>query len=408
MTRKACVVVASEMTLRTFLVAQLVAMQARYDITVVVNTANPALLEELGVIARLEALAIQRAIAPLSDLRCLARLIRLMRRERFDLVHSMTPKAGLLAMVAAWIARVPVRIHTFTGQVWATRTGIARAALKWIDTAMARTATFTLADSQSQRSFLASEGVVSASKIAVLANGSVSGVDATRFRPDPVRRGIVRESLGVPMTDVVLLFVGRINRDKGVMDLARAFAILADRRADIRLLMVGPDEESLTGAIRNVCSRHLARLHFCAYANAPEDFMTASDILCLPSYREGFGTVIIEAAAVGLPTVASRIYGVVDAVVDGKTGLLHEPADLDGLAGQLERLMSSPELRRSLGAEARARAVRDFSQSTMTSAVLDVYSRLLDVAPRKQTVTSTGAAQMAEGSFRAETQGVGK
>jgi len=192
------------------------------------------------------------------------------------------------------------------------------------------------------------------------------------------------------------------------MDLARAFAILADRRADIRLLMVGPDEESLTGAIRNVCSRHLARLHFCAYANAPEDFMTASDILCLPSYREGFGTVIIEAAAVGLPTVASRIYGVVDAVVDGKTGLLHEPADLDGLAGQLERLMSSPELRRSLGAEARARAVRDFSQSTMTSAVLDVYSRLLDVAPRKQTVTSTGAAQMAEGSFRAETQGVGK
>ena len=408
MTRKACVVVASEMTLRTFLVAQLVAMQARYDITVVVNTANPALLEELGVIARLEALAIQRAIAPLSDLRCLARLIRLMRTERFDLVHSMTPKAGLLAMVAAWIARVPVRIHTFTGQVWATRTGIARAALKWIDTAMARAATFTLADSQSQRSFLASEGVVSASKIAVLANGSVSGVDATRFRPDPVRRGIVRESLGVPMTDVVLLFVGRINRDKGVMDLARAFAILADRRADIRLLMVGPDEESLTGAIRNVCSRHLARLHFCAYANAPEDFMTASDILCLPSYREGFGTVIIEAAAVGLPTVASRIYGVVDAVVDGKTGLLHEPADLDGLAGQLERLMSSPELRRSLGAEARARAVRDFSQSTMTSAVLDVYSRLLDVAPRKQTVTSTGAAQMAEGSFRAETQGVGK
>jgi len=408
MTRKACVVVASEMTLRTFLVAQLVAMQARYDITVVVNTANPALLDELGVIARLEALPIQRAIAPLSDLRCLARLIRLMRRERFDLVHSMTPKAGLLAMVAAWIARVPVRIHTFTGQVWATRTGIARAALKWIDTAMARAATFTLADSQSQRSFLASEGVVSASKIAVLANGSVSGVDATRFRPDPVRRGIVRESLGVPMTDVVLLFVGRINRDKGVMDLARAFAILADRRADIRLLMVGPDEESLTGAISNVCSRHLARLHFCAYANAPEDFMTASDILCLPSYREGFGTVIIEAAAVGLPTVASRIYGVVDAVVDGKTGLLHEPADLDGLAGQLERLMSSPELRRSLGAEARARAVRDFSQSTMTSAVLDVYSRLLDVAPRKQTVTSTGAAQMAEGSFRAETQGVGK
>jgi len=401
---KACVVVASEMTVRTFLVPQLVAMQTQYEVTVVVNTAHPAFLEDLGVIAKLEAVPIERAIAPFCDLRCLARLVRLMRRERFDLVHSMTPKAGLLAMLAAWIARVPVRIHTFTGQVWATRTGVVRAAFRWLDKTMARAATFVLADSQSQRSFLASEHVASASKIAVLAHGSVSGVDATRFRPDPVRRRIVRESLGIPTTDVVLLFVGRINRDKGVMDLARAFALVADRRADIRLLVVGPDEEGLTGAIGDVCSRHLARLHFCAYTNAPEDFMTASDILCLPSYREGFGTVIIEAAAAGLPAVASRIYGVVDAVVDGKTGLLHEPADVDGLAGQLERLISGPELRRSLGAEARARAVRDFSQTTITSAVLDVYSRLLDVAPRNRAAALARAANIAEGSFRVETQ----
>ena len=115
--------------------------------------------------------------------------------------------------------------------------------------------------------------------------------------------------------------------------------------------------------------------------------------------------MIIEAAAAGLPAVASRIYGLVDAVVDGKTGLLHEPADLDGLAGQLERLISSPELRRSLGAAARVRAVRDFSQPTITSAVLDVYSRLLDVAPRNQTAASARAAQIAEAPFLVETQG---
>ena len=405
---KACVVVASEMTIRTFLVAQLVAMQARYDLTVVVNTANPAFLEELGVAATLQALPIERAIAPLCDLRCLARLVRLMRAERFDLVHSVTPKAGLLAMVAAWIARVPVRIHTFTGQVWATRTGMARAALRWIDKTLANAATFTLTDSQSQRSFLTRERVVCASKIAVLANGSVSGVDADRFRPDPIRRQIVRESLGIPMTDVVLLFVGRINRDKGIMDLARAFAILADRHADIRLLIVGPDEEGLTRGIRDMCSRHVARLHFCAYTDAPEDFMAASDILCLPSYREGFGTVIIEAAAAGLPAIASRIYGVVDAVVDGTTGLLHEPADVDGLIVQLERLTSNCELRRSLGAEAQTRAARDFSQSTMTSAVLDVYSRLLDGRSRKQSAASARTAQIAEGSFLVDTQGSAK
>jgi glycosyltransferase involved in cell wall biosynthesis len=377
MKRKACVVVASEMTVRTFLVRQLVAMQNDYDVTLVVNTTNAALLEELGIGARLQALSIERAIAPLSDLRCLHDLIRLMRRERFDLVHSMTPKAGLLAMAAAWVAGVPVRLHTFTGQVWATQAGIRRAALKFLDHVIARAATFTLADSHSQRSFLVGEGVVSGSKIAVLANGSVSGVDVAKFRPDPVRRHRVRESLGIGTTDVVLLFVGRITRDKGLLDLARAFAILADRRPGIRLLVVGPDEQCLSPAIRHLCGRHQVRLHLCSYTNAPEDFMAASDVLCLPSYREGFGTVIIEAAAAGLPAIASQIYGVVDAVVDGSTGLLHEPADIDGLVDRLERLIARPELRHSMGTAARARASRDFSQSTLTAAVLDVYARFL-------------------------------
>jgi glycosyltransferase involved in cell wall biosynthesis len=374
---KACVVVSCEMFVRTFLVRQLVAMQEHYEVTVVANTTNPAFLEELGVAGRLHVVAIERAPAPLMDLRCLIALIRLMRRERFALVHSMTPKTGLLAMIAAWIARAPVRLHTFTGQVWATRSGIRRAVLKCFDQTIARAATFVLADSQSQRSFLASQGVVAASKVAVLAHGSVSGVDAAKFRPEPSSRRRVRASLGIGMTDVVLLFVGRLTRDKGVLDLARAFAILAERRSDIRLLVVGPDEERLSAEISHLCGRHRARLHVCNFTNAPQDFMAASDILCLPSYREGFGTVIIEAAAAGLPAVASRIYGVVDAVVDESTGLLHRPGDLDALGRQLERLIDCPALRTSLGVAARARAVRDFSQSTVTSAVLDLYARLI-------------------------------
>jgi glycosyltransferase involved in cell wall biosynthesis len=323
-----------------------------------------------------------------------------MRRERFDLVHSMTPKAGLLAMVAARVARVPVRLHTFTGQVWATRAGFRRAALKFLDTIIARAATFVLADSHSQRSFLVSEGVVSASKVSVLANGSVSGVDAARFRPDAERRHRLRTSLGIPTTDVVLLFLGRITRDKGVLDLARAFATLAERRSDIHLLVVGPDEQRLSPAIRELCGRHQVRLHSCHYTNAPEDFMAASDVLCLPSYREGFGTVIIEAAAAGLPTVASRIYGVVDAVVDGSTGLLHEPADVNGIVNQLHRVIDCPDLRQSLGAAGQARAARDFSQKTLTSAVLDLYARLLaDTAPPGRAHTVVPDAQLQETSW---------
>ena len=130
---KACVVVASEMTVRAFLGPQLRAMQDRYDVTVVVNSRASGLLREMGVTGTVTQMPIGRAISVVADVRALFALVRLMRRQRFDLVHSMTPKAGLLAMVAARLSKIPVRLHTFTGQVWATRTGFSRAILKLAD-----------------------------------------------------------------------------------------------------------------------------------------------------------------------------------------------------------------------------------------------------------------------------------
>jgi glycosyltransferase involved in cell wall biosynthesis len=390
--RRVCVVVASEMTVRVFLARQLEAMQRPYELTVVVNTANSKLLQELGVVGTLVPLPIERTVAPGRDIRAFFSLMRLMRASRFDLVQSMTPKAGLLAMVAGWLTRTPVRVHTFTGQVWVTRRGLARAVLKCFDRVLACCATFTLADSRSQREFLIREGVVSASKVAVLGSGSVSGVDAIRFRPDPLQRRSVRQRLGIGPHELVLLFVGRVTRDKGVLDLARAFAVLADERPDVRLLVAGPDEERMASAMRRICSRHAARLHFVGFTAAPEHVMAAADVLCLPSYREGFGSVVVEAAAVGVPAVASRICGIVDAVVDGETGLLHEPADVDGLVTHLRRLVIDPIRRRSLGAAARARAERDFSQCSLTSALLQTYAALLD---GRRPARKPGTADMA-------------
>jgi hypothetical protein len=144
---KACVVVASDMTVRAFLGPQLRAMQDRYDVTVAVNSRAAGLLDDMGVTGTVVPLPIGRAISVVSDAWALLALVRLMRRQRFDLVHSMTPKAGLLAMVAARLSSVPVRLHTFTGQVWATRRGLSRWILKLADHVIARSATFTLADS---------------------------------------------------------------------------------------------------------------------------------------------------------------------------------------------------------------------------------------------------------------------
>jgi lipopolysaccharide/colanic/teichoic acid biosynthesis glycosyltransferase/glycosyltransferase involved in cell wall biosynthesis len=377
--RRICVVVASEMTVRAFLVRQLRAMQSEYDVTVVVNTANLALLRDLGIEGRLAAIAIERRVSIRRDVVALWSLYWLMRNGRFDLVHSMTPKAGLLAMAAAWMTRVPVRIHTFTGQVWAARRGVSRWFLRLCDVLIARMATDTLADSPSQREFLVGEGVASMSAIGVLGKGSVGGVDLATFKPDSTVRNTIRPLLGVRSEyEVVLLFVGRLTRDKGLLDLARAFRLVADERSEVRLVIVGPDEESLRPAILSACGAHVDRVQFFEETDRPQDFMAAADVLCLPSYREGIGVVIIEAAACGVPAVASRIYGIVDAVDEGRTGLLHPPGDVPALATELRHIVRDGELRRSLGSAARGHVEREFTVDRMVAAHLSFYAELLN------------------------------
>jgi lipopolysaccharide/colanic/teichoic acid biosynthesis glycosyltransferase len=376
--RRVCVVAASELTIRAFLAQQLRAMQEQYDLTVVVNTANANLLGELAIAGTLRPVAIERQVSLWSDLRALAQLSVVMRAGRFDLVHSFTPKAGLLAMIAARLARVPVRLHTFTGQVWATRTGVSRHLLKLLDRVLVLCATCTLTDSASQRDFLIAEGVVaSPDQVMVLGNGSVSGVDTERFRPDPAIRRRFRESLGIPSAGVLLLFIGRLHRDKGVLDLARAFALLAAEREDVYLLVAGPDEHDLRHTISRIAGPHADRVRFLDFTSAPEHAMAASDVLCLPSYREGFGSVIIEAASTGVPAVASRIYGIVDAVEAGATGLLHRPGEIGDLLSQLRLITGDAPLRTLLGVRARVRARRDFCHHDVTAAVLDLYAMLL-------------------------------
>jgi len=377
--RRICVVVASEMTVRAFLVRHLRAMQRDYELTVAVNTANLDLLRELGIDGRLAAIPIERQVSIWRDLTALWSLCSLLRKGRFDLVHSMTPKAGLLGMAAAWITRVPVRVHTFTGQVWAARRGAVRWFLRWCDVLIAQLATDTLADSISQREFLIRERVTS-SRIGVLGKGSVGGVDLETFKPDSGVRNAVRRKLFVQPDEVLLLFVGRLTRDKGVLDLAQAFRLVADERPEVRLVIAGPDEESLRPAISTACGPHIDRVRFFDETDQPQDFMAAADVLCLPSYREGIGVVIIEAAACGVPAVASRIYGIVDALQEGRTGLLHPVGDVAALTTELLRIVDDSELRRSLGSAARLYVEREFSVDRMVAAHLSFYTELLNRA----------------------------
>lgn len=374
--KKISLVVSTPLIVHFFLRRHLRNVAERFDVTLF-TAPDEVLRREYGESVRIVALPIERDIAPLRDLVALWGLARAFSRDRVDLVHTITPKAGLLGMLAAWLVRVPVRLHTFQGEVWLTRRGLLRALLKTFDRLVARLATHLLVVSPSERDFLIQERVVPAGKARVIGKGSVTGVDLERFRPDAAARKATREALGIAADAFVVLFVGRLDRDKGVIDLAQAFARVATKRSHIFLVFVGPDEDGLETAARKALGPHETACRFVGYTATPEWFFAAADVLSLPSYREGFGNVIIEAAACGIPAMASRIYGISDALVDGVTGLAHAPGDVDALAAVLERLAGDATLRAKLGHQAKERVERDFAQDRVCGALLAYYETLL-------------------------------
>jgi glycosyltransferase involved in cell wall biosynthesis len=375
--KKICIVTAASLTLRAFMRNHLLRLSAKYDVSAVADFTSEDLSGDWLPGVRLAAVPIARQISPAADLRALIALYRHFRSGRFDVVHSVTPKAGLLAMGAARLAGVPHRIHCFTGQVWATRRGLARTMLKGADRLIAANANHVLTDSHSQRDFLEDEGIIRKGHADVLGQGSISGVDLERFHPDDATRARIRHGLGIPDQACLLLFVGRLNRDKGVLDLARAFAQLARNNGTAWLAMVGPDEAGVGVQFEELCGEAINHVRRIDYTPAPEHYMAAADVFVLPSYREGFGSVVIEAAACGLPAVASQIYGLADAVEDGSTGLLHPPGDVEAMHDHLQHLCADETRRRLLGEKARERAISNFSMESVTADLLDYYDTIL-------------------------------
>jgi glycosyltransferase involved in cell wall biosynthesis len=379
MKKRVCFVVASEITVKSFLVGHLRALAETCEISVVVNTHDRNFLEPFGLNVTVVPVGIERKISLFRDVKAIVSLWFLFRKVRYDAVHSLTPKAGLLAMTAASLARIPFRVHTFTGQMWATRTGIARFFFKSFDRLIAFNAVRVLVDSHSQRDFLIRERVVSGKKTQVLADGSICGVNTECFKPNPGTGEVVRKELDIKDPGIVFLYVGRLAEDKGLMDLASAFNVLCERRPTVYLLLVGPDEEGMKDRITRLCEDHLERIRFVDYTSTPERFMAAADVFCLPSYREGFGMAVIEAAAVGIPAIATRIYGVTDAVEENVTGFLYEPHNVHELTEKMLLMVNNPEIRFEMGRKAHDRVDRLYSAKRVTSAFLDFYQSVLSL-----------------------------
>ena len=368
-------VVTVESTIHSFLISHLISLSSRYEVTLIVNTNNPFFLKKYGLKIKVIPINIYRKINLFSDILCLITLIKIFHKAQPNVVHSITPKAGLLGMLAAYLVCVPLRFHTFTGQVWANKKGLSRLTLKIIDFSIAKLSTFNIVDSPSQKKFLIQNNILNKKKSIVFGSGSVSGVDLDRFMPNRKTFFKIRSALSIPFDAFIFVFIGRLNRDKGVLDLAKAFEKLKDKNA--YLLVVGPDEGNFTDQIRVINKNKLNQIRFVSYTKKPELYLAASNILCLPSYREGFGNVIIEAAASQVPAIASNIYGISDAILNHQTGILHPVKDVNAIVKAMQYFLNKPDMAIKFGKIARKRAITKFDSQKITAFWIKFYSQIL-------------------------------
>jgi glycosyltransferase involved in cell wall biosynthesis len=350
-----------------------------------------------------------RRITPLRDLVAVARLWRRLRQGQPQIVHAHTPKGGLLGMVGACLARVPVRIYHIHGLPLMTATGLKRRLLRRTERMACALAHQVLCVSHSVREVAIAERLCPADKIKVLLRGSVNGVDAVvRFNPMNLpaeARHEVRARYGIAPDALVAGFVGRVVRDKGLTELAQAWQDLRAVFPGLHLLIVGPFEpQDPLPADVEALLRCDPRIHLAGECVDMPPLYAAMDVVVLPTYREGFVVVALEAAAMELPVLATCVPGCVDAVEDGVTGTLVPVRDAAALVDALRQYLSSPELRRQHGQAGRQRVLRDFEQRVLWEAIYEEYTRLLRdrgcPVPQQEDVTcrSTQCSGLCAGS----------
>jgi glycosyltransferase involved in cell wall biosynthesis len=344
-----------------------------------ISSAGPELATMAAEGVHCVPIAMARRITPVRDALALFRIWRALRRLRPDIVDAHTPKAGLLGIVGAWLAGVPVRIYHLHGLRYVTAVGVRRRVLRLTERIAASLATRVLSVSHSNASLAVEEGLVPQRKIRVLLGGSINGVDAERFRPPSTQeeRGASRAAVRIPRDARVIGFVGRLAREKGVAELAAAWRVLREEMPDLHLLLVGPDEPhdplppEVEAELRSDPRVVLAGLDY----DTPRLYR-AMDVLALPTYREGFPVVPLEGAASALAVVATRVPGCTDAVVDGATGTLVPPRDVRALTDALRSYLRNPLLRQRHGAAARARVLEEFEQRRLWEAIHAEYLNL--------------------------------
>lgn len=323
------------------------------------------------------AVAMERRFAPLKDLKSLCEMIKVFRKEKPDMVHSITPKAGLLSMLAGKITGVPVRIHTFTGLVFPTSKGLKRKILILTDRLTCACATHIIPEGEGVKSDLQNYRITR-KPLRVLGYGNIRGIDLDRFNPDAdsvkdLASSIRKEGI------FTFIFIGRLVGDKGVNELIDTFKRLNCEFPDTRLLLVGQEARNLDPLKKETLEEIESNpaIEAVGLQKDVRPWLVASDVFVFPSYREGFPNVVIEAGAMGLPSIVTDINGSREIIVEGENGTIVPSQNADALYKAMKELMLNKDLRSKMANNSRALIASRFEQSFVHKCLKDFYKEIL-------------------------------
>lgn len=327
-------------------------------------------LQELGAREGVQTIGVEmeRHVSPIKDLVSLVKLVRVLKKVRPDMMHSMTPKAGLLCMMAAKMAGVPVRLHTFTGLVWPTATGLSRKILMMTDRITCACATHIVPEGEGVKNDL--QRCITKKPMKVLGYGNVRGVDLDFWK---------KKAEGNEHQLLTFIFVGRIVRDKGVNELVSAFVKLHHAYPYTRLLLVGPYEENLDPVLPET-KQLIDTCESIEAVGGQKDvrfYYEQSDVLVFPSYREGFPNVVIEAGAMDLPSIVTDINGSREIIENRKNGMIVPPRDEQALFEAMRWVVEHPQERNNMAANARSMVESRYEQGFVRQCLKDYYKEIL-------------------------------
>ena len=373
MKKKICFVVSAPGTAVAFLKNHIERLSEHYDVYLVANIKSETSVNGLKL-AGYRAIQIERRPSIMKDLKALRALYRYFKEMQFDLVQSQASKPSLLMAVAAFCAKVPIRIRIFTGQIWCNMTGIKRMFYKFLDRLTVRLNTHLLADGFPQMEYLIAQKIVKRERIQVLGNGSICGVDVSKYNPTPEVRSSVRQELGYSDEAVVYVFLGRLKREKGIREILSAFNKIVVECSNAKLLLLGPDEEGCDKWIVDYPNLIAGEnVLFYGFTKEPFRMLQAGDVYLLPSYREGFGMSVLEASCMHLPVICSDVYGMADTFVDGETGLKCKVRDDESLKACMLKMYDDKDMRMRMGTLGRQRVEKMFPKSLVTDAWEEYY-----------------------------------